>query len=828
MTESVAAKTLSLLSPQRSFLRRYGVTLLSFAAIVFISAALAANGVRINLSLLIVAGLLLPAWYGGRGPGLLMAGLLEAMALISDPRPGTGSIAVYVFGHVSTTLCYILAVLLVSSRQMVQQRLREQGEWFRIALSSIRDAVVATDVNGSITFMNASAQSLTGWSAEEALGQPVTNVVVLVDEATGAPIEDPVVHLLLEKGGDLPHEAVLKSRGGSSLNVELSAQPIRALGTRVIGVTLVFGDITEKKAADSALRTSEHKLRTLVANMNEGLIEVDEDDRILFVNDSLCTMVGYSREELTGAQSSSLLFEEDRELVERLNRRRQQGQSDRYEICLRSKEGNAVWTIVGGVPIFDANGTATGSIGVFTDITERKNAERRLLHDAFHDALTGLANRALFMDHLRMTIERRRSPHSNHFAVLFLDFDRFKLINDSMGHTEGDKLLKQIARRIESCTRTGDLVARLGGDEFVILVSEMVDENDAILVAERIHKVLKTPFVLNGREIFITTSIGIALSTTGHSNADEMLRDADIAMYHAKAKGKACHEIFDQEMHQAAGRQLQFETDLRQALERGQFRMYYQPIFDLRDGTLVGFESLLRWEHPERGLLAPGEFLSIAEESGLMLELGPWIMTESCRQLAEWRKRDESSRKLIVGINLSRKEFLRHDLIEQVTRALETSHLDPRCLKLEITESHLMDNSDLAAKAVHRLQLMGVELCLDDFGTGYSSLCHLHRVAVSYLKIDRSFISRMAESAENGEMVSTIIKLARSLKMKVVAEGVETAEQAAGLRKLDCDYGQGYFFAPPLDAAAAGDFIQNAGAGMRLPSPELLELAPLS
>jgi diguanylate cyclase (GGDEF)-like protein/PAS domain S-box-containing protein len=569
-------------------------------------------------------------------------------------------------------------------------------------------------------------------------------------------------------------------------------------------------DIEEQKATGAAMRESEYKLRTLLDSMTEGLLQVNNKDEIEFVNDRFCEMAGYRREELLGQISEFLLDEEGRKLVREANKKRLEGISSQYEIQLKKKSGEMMWVLIGGAPILNADGKVTGTMGVFTDVNERKLAERQLLHDAFHDGLTGLANRTLFMDHLQQTIKRGKRRNPKNYAVLFLDLDRFKIVNDSLGHAEGDNLLKQAARRLEECLRFGDLLARLGGDEFTILLDELNETNDAILVAERIQNDLKVPFNLGGREVYISASIGIALSTAGHVRAEDMLRDADIAMYRAKAKGKAQYQVFNQSMHTRAISKLQLETEMRQGLQNGEFCLYYQPIVNLEDDNLAGFEALVRWNHPKRGLVSPGEFIPLAEETGLVIPLGRWILYESCRQMREWQKKNPWTSSLKVSVNLSSKQFLAPDLVEQVFAALVATQLDPHSLKLEVTESHVMENSDKAVTMMNTLREFGIEMSLDDFGTGYSSLSYLHRLPVNYLKIDRSFVSRMVESAENGEIVHTIIKLAQNLKMKVIAEGIETGEQLAKLKMLNCEYGQGYLFSKPLDADSASKFINES------------------
>ncbi len=567
------------------------------------------------------------------------------------------------------------------------------------------------------------------------------------------------------------------------------------------------------RSSEANFRKSEAKLRTLIASMNEGLTQVDNDEVIEFANARLCEMTGFRREEMVGRTTFDLFFDDEgRRIIERENLQRKKGVSSQYEARIRKKSGEMMWVLISGAPVTNEAGVVTGTLGMFMDISERKRAEDQLLHDAFHDGLTGLANRALFMDHLRMTVERCKSRHSNPYAVLFLDYDRFKVVNDSLGHAEGDELLKQIARRLELWTRTGDLVARLGGDEFVILLTEMLEPEDAIQVAERIQEDLKEPFDLNGRDLFISASIGIALSIDGFRTAEDMLRDADIAMYRAKSTGRARHQVFTEAMRIQATTRLQLETELRHALEHNEFEVHYQPILNLVTQAIKGFEALVRWHHPERGFISPEEFIPTAEESGLILPLGRWILRESCRQMRIWQESLPHAESLVISVNLSAKQFLQTDLAEQVVEALESSGLPSRCLKLEITESYLIENSDKAVKVMNRLRDIGVELSLDDFGTGYSSLSYLHRLPVNSLKIDRSFISQMSESEEHGEIVRTIVRLAQNLKMDVIAEGIETAEQLDQLNELNCGFGQGYLFARPMDAEMAEEFInENIG-----------------
>jgi diguanylate cyclase (GGDEF)-like protein len=429
-------------------------------------------------------------------------------------------------------------------------------------------------------------------------------------------------------------------------------------------------------------------------------------------------------------------------------------------------------------------------------------------HAAFHDALTDLPNRALLTEHIKLAIERPRSRDEQLFAVLFLDLDRFKNINDSLGHIAGDQLLTATARCLEECMRPMDTVARLGGDEFAILLDGLESEEDAILVAERIQQALTRPFMLNGHEVFITTSIGITLSNGSYEDPENVLRDADTAMYRAKEGGKARFEVFDSSMHSHAVALLQLENDLRRAIERKEFKVYYQPIIALENGEVAGFEALVRWYHPERGLVPPDEFIGIAEETGLIIEIGLLVLRESCRQLREWQS-TLGNKSLTMSVNLSGKQFAQPDLVAQVKEILTETGLEPKYLKLEITETVVMENAEVARAMLSQLCALGVHLCIDDFGTGYSSLSYLHRFPVKTLKIDRSFIGRMGPDGENCEVVRTINTLANNLGMVVVAEGIETEDQRMQLREMGCGYGQGYLFSRPMMAEAAGLFVQE-------------------
>ncbi len=444
------------------------------------------------------------------------------------------------------------------------------------------------------------------------------------------------------------------------------------------------------------------------------------------------------------------------------------------------------------------------------DITQRKLAEEQLYRLAFHDPLTGLSNRALFEEHLSQAIDRSREQPARRFAVLFLDFDGFKLINDSLGHAVGDQLLVAIARRLEKCARPGDKVARLGGDEFVILVEDVQDGDDVTRLAESVRDTLRDAFSIEGRQIFITASVGIALNPSGLcQGARSVLRDADMAMYHAKRTGRGRHAIFNPAMHDRAVARLNLESELRRSIDRRQLTVHYQPIISLESGAVAGFEALVRWNHPTRGLIEPTEFVPIAEETGLILPLGSWVLRESCRWLRSWQADRPGLALLTLSVNLSGRQLEQPDFTEQVDRILHETGLAPSGLRLEVTENVAMRDAEHAAFTLHHLRELGIRVSLDDFGTGYSSLNYLQRMPIDVLKIDRSFVTPIHGEGRDSDIVRTILVLAQQLRMDVVAEGVETVAQYEWLRDVGCRFGQGFFFSRALDGDSALSLLER-------------------
>jgi diguanylate cyclase (GGDEF)-like protein/PAS domain S-box-containing protein len=587
---------------------------------------------------------------------------------------------------------------------------------------------------------------------------------------------------------------------------------VTSLAAAVATVMLLLWQFSSRLTETLAqTRAAEERYALAVHGANDGLWDWDLKANQIYFSPRWKAMLGYAEHEIAPTLDEwfARIHPDDRvrvrtEIAAHLAERTPYFESEHR---MAHRDGHYLWMLSRGLAVRDGDGQATRMAGSQTDISGRKQVEEQLLHDALHDALTGLPNRALFMDRLGRAVERAKRQAEYCYAVLFMDFDRFKVVNDSLGHTVGDDLLIGIARRLEGCLRPTDTVARLGGDEFVILLDGIRDVEDATRVADRIQKELAVPFPLNGQEVFTTVSIGIALSTPGYDRPEDLLRDADTVMYRAKALGRARHEVFDQVLHADAVALLQLETDLRRAVERREFLVYYQPIVSLKTGRMAGFEALVRWQHPQRGLILPEEFITVAAETGLMVPIGWLVLRDACRQMSIWQARFSTKAPMTISVNFMGNQFGQPRLVEQIKCVLQETGLDARRLRLEITEREITENAEAAALMLSRLRALDIQLHIDDFGTGYSSLSMLHRFPIDALKIDRSFVTRMGTDDESAEIVQTIVTLAHNLGMDVIAEGVETAAQLGYLRTCGCDYGQGYLFSKAVDAAHAETLI---------------------
>ena len=571
--------------------------------------------------------------------------------------------------------------------------------------------------------------------------------------------------------------------------------------------------VLKVKERERELRVSEERYALAARGANDGLWDWDVVAGTVHYSRRWKAMLGLSEEEVRPDVEEWLgrVHPDDIDRVRGRITAHLEGKTHHFE-CeyrLRGRDGAYRWMLSRAVAVRGPDGQPARMAGSQTDIHKRKQDEQQLLHDAFHDAMTELPNRALFMDRLRNAIRRAKRSEAYRLAVVFLDVDRFKIVNDSLGHSAGDELLKAIARRLEGCLRPGDTVARFGGDEFTMLLEDIGHAGQATRVAERVQMELAVPFHLQGQEVFATASMGIAYAGSGYARPEDLLRDADNAMYRAKSLGRARYEVFDSAMHTHAVATLRMETELRRAIERGELVLHYQPIVALSSGHLAGFEALVRWMHAERGLIEPLEFIPMAEETGLIVPLGQWVLGEVCRQIRAWTDHAEWPSPVPVSANLSSRQFNQPDLVGNVREALAAAGTRPDCLRLEVTESAVMESGPAARHVLGELKALGIQLSIDDFGTGYSSLSYLHQFPVDTLKIDQSFVSRIDATSQNLEIVRTIVMLAHNLGMDVIAEGVETADQALQLRRLGCEFAQGFLYSPPVDAEAAMSLMRR-------------------
>jgi diguanylate cyclase (GGDEF)-like protein/PAS domain S-box-containing protein len=716
---------------------------------------------------------------------------------VLDPRPRAWTDAEITF----------LQDLATSAAQEIEQRLaaqeqqeqpREEVDETVSVLGRLTEGLIAFDSDWNFTVVNPRAERLLQRTAVELVGDSFLN--------TFPGIVGTVFH----------QEFVRALADQCAIEIEDYCHCLDAwLEVRAFphkdGLAIQLRDVSARRNAEEALRQSEARYRAVFQESPDPIYFTAADGSFIECNRSFLETFGYTRELLFRIRIEDLF-------VDPVEYERFRAELDKHaavadlEASLRKHDGERLHCTVTATARRGHEGEVLGWHGVIHDVTvSRRNAEE-LLHNAFHDGLTGLPNRALFIDRLERTlVQANRRPESR-FAVLFIDLDRFKQVNDTLGHLAGDELLVAVARRLEQCLRQEDTVARLGGDEFAILLDGVGDVRDATRIAERINIELALPLQISRREIACSASIGIAYSATGYQHAEQVLHDADAAMYRAKAAGRARYEVYDTEMHRRALAQLQLEADLRRAVEHNEFRVHYMPVISLEAGAVTGVEALVRWFHPDRGMLLPGEFIHTAETTGLIVDIGWYVLRESCRQMRVWQLNlNGQTTPLSLSVNLSPRQFLQPDFIVQLDNILRETGLDADSLRLELTEATVMQESGLVAANLQHFRERGIRICLDDFGTGASSLQFLQRLPISAIKIDRSFVRGIDSNEESRGVIRTIVAVGKSMHVEAVAEGVETLEQLRALRELGTPFAQGYLFSEPLDAAAAGDLIMQRG-----------------
>ncbi|MEO8287927.1 MAG: PAS domain S-box protein [Chloroflexota bacterium] len=683
----------------------------------------------------------------------------------------------------------------ITLRKQAEIALAQSERRHRALMEQASDGIVIFDMRGNFVEVNSRACLSVGYEPEEFVDLNVRDILSQHD-----------VSMLrsrfseLYSGKVLLFESQLRRKDGSLFDCEIST---KMLSDRRIQA--ICRDITERKRSEEALRNSESRYRHLFEHNLAGVYRTTFDGAILDCNEALVKMLGYSSRDELLEMAPADFFAEPSQRHALLSRLLENGSLTNIEICYLRKDGSALWVLENIGLVESAEQGVTLLEGTVIDITERKLLEQELTYQAFHDGLTGLPNRALFMDRLGQALARATRAHES-VAVLFLDLDNFKVVNDSLGHKVGDYLLVSMGKRLLGCVRAADTVARLGGDEFTLLIENVCSVDDAIALAHRIADVLVAPFNLDGRDVFVNTSIGIAVSSGGE-RPDDILRNADLAMYSAKNSGKARYAVYEPALNRRVWERLQSEMELRHALEADELVLHYQPVVQLHTGAVVEVEALVRWQHRVQGLLPPSDFIPLAEETGLILPLGQWVLKAACKQVRTWQLEVEGASELIVSVNLSPRQFRHPRLVEDIKRALAETGLAARHLKLEITESAGLDNSDSTIRTLHELKAEGIQIAIDDFGTGYSALSYLKHYPIDSLKLDRSFISGLGNNLEDTAIIHAVIAFARTLNLKVIAEGIETAEQLAQLRELGCSWGQGYYFARPLTSPAAYEYL---------------------
>ena len=681
-------------------------------------------------------------------------------------------------------------------------------------VSSMLDSLIVITTDGTIQKVNQATLKMLGYKESELINQNIS--LILADGFIKLASEFPQNFL-----GNWEITYLTKKR--KKIPVAFSSSLLFNEGGDVQGIVCVAKDITEKYTAEKALRESEERYALASRAANDGLWDWNLNSNQIYFSPRWKSMLGYEDKQIS-SNPEEWFSRVHPDYIEQLTQQiiiHIQNNISHFEMRypILCKDGHSRWMLCRGIAVEDEQRKVYRIVGSQTDITQSTLAEEKLRHDALHDSLTGLPNRNFFLKQLEKSLKISKENRDYCFAVLFLDLDRFKVINDSLGHLVGDELLIEFVNRIKQCLKVEYKLARLGGDEFVILMEAIQDIEEATKFADRLQTQLEKPFKLGKYEVFITASIGIVLNIEKYQQIEDILRDAHTAMYQAKASGKACYKIFEANMHREAMTVLELENDLRRALERSEFQVLYQPIVKLSNCQIIGFEALVRWQHPEKGLIGPAKFIPLAEETRLIVPIGWWVMEEACRQLYSWQQKYSVALPMTVNINLSPLQLEQlepNDIVDRIEKILHETGLEPNCLKLEITESTIIGNIDQAQSLFTKLKSLGIKLSMDDFGTRNSSLNCLHRLPVDTIKIDRSFIGDLNTGNETLELIQTIINLAKNMNIQTIAEGVETSEQLTQLKQLNCEYGQGYFFSKPVNTEGAEILISTMGQLIKL------------
>ncbi|MBU1612530.1 MAG: EAL domain-containing protein, partial [Proteobacteria bacterium] len=685
-------------------------------------------------------------------------------------------------------------VALAIERKMAQEALACSEEKYRSIFENSIEGIFQSTIDGTLLAANPAMARILGHDSVDALLKAGQDTRYFYKDLND---RNRYVQQIIEHGSVKDYEFQSLRPDGSAVWVSLTAQCVRDDQGDIQFFEGIVEDISRKKKAEAALERQKTLFQQLFENSPQAITHINVDNKAESVNAAFETLFGYTQKEMqTTISLFDLVPEEKREECQNLRSTIFAGGPVHKETLRIRKDGTIFPVSLVGYPVL-LEGEPPSAFIIYNDISQRKQYETQLTHQALHDPLTGLANRTLFLERLERAMQRAHRRDYYSFAVLLIDLDRFKRVNDSLGHQAGDKLLIEVARRIGICVRSMDTIARLGGDEFAILLEEFNTTREALQITRRIQERIRDPFLIEGSKIFPSASTGIVLKTDIYTTPEEVLRDADISMYRAKEQGKNRFKVFNQAMHEQAIHAVQMEAEIRRGIPKNEFYYEYQPIHLAEDLCIAGFEALTRWNHPQRGLVSPGEFVPVAEESGLIVSLGRAVLENACRTAAGWKPVNKHG-KFTLAVNLSQRQLSQASLVDDITEVLRTTGFPPERLKLEITETTIMENAETALVKLKKLKDLGVAISVDDFGTGYSSLSYLHRFPVDMLKIDRSFVNTMFDKPENKEIVKTIIILGHTLGLEIVAEGVETKQQLTALQDLGCDYLQGFYFSKPV------------------------------